>query len=149
MIEREDESEKYFVLVYISNDVFRETINDVSEYHTYIVNHKGDLLADRNEDLLKNRISISSDNIVQAMLKSPINNGQMSYEDRDGIEQIGSFYKVELGAIGIISTAERDRILQAVYQIRLRNYYITGLVLLISVIIIYILRRHCPLRYAA
>ena len=137
-IEREDDSEKYFALVYVSNDVFAETINDVSEYETYIVNHKGDLLAHKNEELLKNGISFISDNIVQAMLKSPLNNGQMSYEDRDDIKHIGSFYKIELGSVGVISTAERDRILQAVYQIRLRNYYITGIVLFISVIIIYI-----------
>ncbi len=137
-IEREDDSEKYFALVYISNDVFAETTNDVSEYETYIVNHKGDLLAHKNEDLLKNGISFSNDKIVQTMLKSPLNNGQMSYEDRNDIEHIGSFYKIELGSVGVISTAERDRILKAVYQIRLRNYYITGIILLVSVLIIYI-----------
>ncbi len=128
----------YFALAYLSEDIFSEAISSVSEYETYIVNHQGDLLSHKDAELLRGEASFLTDGIVQAMLKSPLNNGQLSYQDRMGIQRIGSFFKLELGTIGVVSTAERDQILQAVYQIRRRNYYITGIVLLISVMIIYL-----------
>ncbi|WGK70146.1 adenylate/guanylate cyclase domain-containing protein [Candidatus Haliotispira prima] len=128
----------YFVLAYLSEEVFTEAINTVSEYETYIVNHDGDLLAHRNVELLKTNVSFRTDGIVGALLESPINNGQMRYKDQKGMDRIGSFFKIDLGSIGVVSTTDRDKILQAVYQIRFRNYCITGIVLFLSVMIIYL-----------
>lgn len=129
---------EYQIVAYLAQRIFTDAIANVSEYQTYIVNHIGDLLAHPDIDLLAHSISFQNNQIVEAMLTSPIDNGQMTYTDPDGVVQIGSFYKMEIGSLGIVSTARRDKLLEAVYQIRRRNYYITAIVLSISVLILYI-----------
>lgn len=128
----------YTMIVYFPMSIFQDAIDSGSEYETYIVNHKGDLIAHKNDSLLEQNVSFINNELVREMLKSPLNNGQMSYIDESGSSQIGAFCKIPTATLRIVTTAQRDIILQAVYQIRRRNIYITVLILILSIVVGYL-----------
>lgn len=133
----EDQSPKKTV-VFFSMDVFLEGLQSFSEYLAYIVNDEGAIVGHPNADLLLANVSFAKNEIVHTMLTSSLDNQQMMYNDEEGIEQIGSFSKMKMGNLAVISTANKSTALEAVYQLQRRNILITIAALIISVMIIYV-----------
>jgi adenylate cyclase len=71
------------------------------------------------------------------MLKSRIDNGQRRYRDEDGVNRIGSFKKIGIGGMGVISTVSEERAFKSVYRIQRRNILIMIIVLTLAVCIVY------------
>lgn len=132
-----EESPKTTV-VFFSMDVFLEGLQSFSEYIAYIVNDSGELVGHPNADLLLANVSFAKNEIVHNMLTSSLDNQQMMYNDEEGVEQIGSFSKMKKGNLAVISTANKNTALEAVYQLQRRNILITIAALIISVMMIYL-----------
>lgn len=126
------------IIVYFSMDTFIEAVQSFSEYRTFIVNGSGELIAHPDSELMLSNVDFSGSEIVQAMLKSPVDNGQTTYTDEKGVPHLGSFSKTETAGAGVITTVNRDVALEAVYNLRRRNVYITIIVLMLAVIIVYV-----------
>ncbi len=126
------------IIVYFSMDMFIEAVQSFSEYRTFIVNRSGELIAHPDTELMLSNIDFSGSEIVQAMLKSPVDNGQTTYTDEKGVLHLGSFSKTETAGVGVITTVNRDVALEAVYNLRRRNVFITIIVLMLAVIIVYV-----------
>lgn len=129
---------KVALLVLFSMDVFLNGLETFSEYLSYIVNEKGELVAHPDPNLLVNRINFSKDEIVRKALTEPLNNMQISYKDEQGDERIGSFYKIILGNLIVVTSVDKATALQAVERLTRRNLLITLAALLFSVMVIYI-----------
>ncbi|MDA3899924.1 MAG: HAMP domain-containing protein [Spirochaetes bacterium] len=137
VFEKEDSSSQILV-VYFSMNVFLEAVQSYNEYMTYIVNGNGELIAHPDNSLLVSSIDYSSNEIVKELLTGSLNNGQITYNDEKGVDQIGSFYRTDFAGVGIISTVDRETALEAVRILKKRNIYITIILLMITMMVVYI-----------
>jgi adenylate cyclase len=138
-LEAEDKgSSSKVIIIYFSMNTFLEAIQSFSEYQTFIVNGSGELIAHPDSNLMLQNIDFSGSEIVQSLMKSPADNGQSTYTDEQGVVRMGSFRKIDIAGIGIVTTVDRDVALEAVYNLRRRNIFITTIILMFTIIIVYI-----------
>lgn len=126
------------LVAFFSMQVFLSGLETYSEYLSYIVNERGEIVAHPDANLLVNRISFAKNEIVKAALTSPIDNTQMSYTNEEGKERVGSFYKIPLGNLTIVSSVDKETALLAVRRLARRNILITLAALFFSIMVIYL-----------
>lgn len=129
------------LLVFFSMDVFVQGLEAYSEYLSYIVNERGELVGHPDPNLLLNRISFAKDEMVRKALTSPVNNLQTSYFDEDKIERIGSFSKIPMGNLTVVTSINKKNALKAVNRLAWRNSLITLAALFFSMMVIYLFAR--------
>jgi len=105
-------------------------------FQIFMVNTKGEVLIHSNEKISKAEKNLSDVPIVSGMMKSTVNNGSQKYV-HEGIEYLGSFHILNRGNLGIISTAESDRVFAAVYRIQRQNILIMIIVLTLAFVLVY------------
>ena len=118
-------------------DSYVETVQSTGITHTFIVNGKGQLVVDPDLTLLAGAIDYSTMPIVAAMLKSPIDNGQMQFSDSHRVRYLGSFKRIGFAGAGVVVTAPAVKAFEAVGDIQRRNLLLTGLVLALSILVVY------------
>ncbi|MBN2079216.1 MAG: HAMP domain-containing protein [Spirochaetes bacterium] len=106
-------------------------------FETFMVNGRGDVIAHPESGIVLSHVSYRNDPIVMQMLKSRIDNGQRRYRDEDGVYRIGSFKKIGIGGMGVISTVSEERAFKSVYRIQRRNILIMIIVLTLAVCVVY------------
>jgi len=104
---------------------------------TFMINSEGDIIAHPDSNLIMSHANIINLPIVDMMLKSRQDNGQTRYKDPAGVYYLGSFKKIGLGGIGIVSSVPESLAMQEVYNIQRRNIIITIIVLNIAILIVY------------
>lgn len=104
----------------------------------FMVNNQGDVIAHQDSKLVLVKTNLGKLGIVETMLKSPTTNGLKQYKDKDGIEYLGSFKKISVGGLGIITTVEKEKAFAAVSAILKTNLIITLIIVTVAFIIIYI-----------
>lgn len=129
------------LIVFFSMDVFVQGLEAYSEYLSYIVNERGELVGHSDPNLMVNRISFAKNEMVRESLTNPVNNLQTSYFDEDKIERIGSFSKVAIADLTVITSVVKKNALKAVNRLAWRNSLITLAALLFSVMVIYLFAR--------
>ncbi|MDZ4726846.1 MAG: adenylate/guanylate cyclase domain-containing protein [Leptospira sp.] len=132
--------QKKLILLYMDASNFLKAFQSAGITTTYLINERADLLAHPDRDVVlasKNMIDIP---IVKSLLESKTDNGQKRYE-RDGFFHLGSYKKMGLGGLGIVSTVKEDDAFVEVYNIQRRNVYILLIILNISVIIVFFFSR--------
>jgi adenylate cyclase len=103
----------------------------------FMVNEQGDVIAHQEgEEVLAGR-NYQNLPIVKEMFKSPQTNGQIRYKDENGKFFLGSFWKIGIGGIGIVSTVEEDVALRQVYDMQRRNLYLMVIVLTMVIMIVF------------
>ncbi len=108
---------------------------------TFMVNNSGEVIAHPDSRLLVTRTSFQNLEIVEKLLESKLDNGQIVFTDPSGVVLMGSFKKINLSSLGIISTVPRDKAFAAVYSIQRRNMIIMGIMVLLAVLIIFFFGR--------
>jgi adenylate cyclase len=104
---------------------------------TYMINNQGDIIGHPDSNIVMSQANYLNVPIVQMMMKHPLDNGQIRYENTDGIYHIGSFKKSGFAGVGVVATVEEDRAFEAVYQIQRRNILLTVIILNIAILIVY------------
>ncbi len=128
--------EKKVIFLYMDATEFLKAFQTTGITSTYLINERADLLAHKERDLVlesKNLIDIP---IVKSLVESKVDNGQNRYE-LDGFFHLGSYKKMSLAGLGIISTVKEDDAFEEVYNIQRRNIYILLIILNVSVIIVF------------
>ncbi len=136
-----DPKNSEFVILYLDAVEFMKAFQSAGITTTYLVNDAGDLLAHPDRDSVlasKNFINVP---IVKTLLESKIDNGQNRYLGTDGFYHLGSFKKMSLAGLGIVSTVKEDDAFEQVYNIQRRNIYILLIILNVSVIIVFFFSR--------
>jgi len=122
--------------VIYSAEALSESYSSGSVNQSFLVNSNGSILIHSDIDAMMNGDDISENPIVQEMMKSSVNNSQISF-DMDGEEYIGAYSKLNTGDGCVITMAKASVILEAVRATTRRNIYLTFAILSISIMIIY------------
>ncbi len=107
---------------------------------TIMVNSEGVLISSSDAEAVVSADVLTKIPIVEAMLKSPVLTGELLYSD-GGVRYLGSFRKIDILGLGVISTVEADKIFEVVYDIQRRNILITLGILNMSFIVVYLFSR--------
>ncbi len=132
--------QKKLILMYMDALEFLKAFQTTGITSTYLINERADLLAHSDRDTVmasKNLIDIP---IVKSLVESKVDNGQKRYE-MDGFFHLGSYKKMGLAGLGIVSTVKEDDAFVEVYNIQRRNMIILLIILNVSVIIVFFFSR--------
>lgn len=104
---------------------------------SFMVSDDGKVLAHPDLKLVLAGADMVNTPIVQKMKTSPLDNGQYRYQDKSNDWHLGSFKKLGLGGVGIISAVSEDKAFEEVYNIQRRNIYLMIAALNIAIIIVF------------
>ncbi len=100
---------------------------------SFMVDHKGKLLAHPDTARVAAQESVSHLGIVKQLLEGKFNNGQTRYVDTTNNEaKIGAYRMVGFGGLGIISEVPESKALEAAQRVTLRAIYLAGIILFMS-----------------
>ena len=137
------------VILFIDSRKFTESFEGTQSEETeiYMVDGDGKIIAHGETDLILSAQSMKNIPIVQYMLESKVNS-QVSRYIFEKEPYLGSFKKLDLGNLGIISVVKEEVAMAQVYQTQRRNFIIMGIVLVLSVLVVYFYARSLsiPLR---
>lgn len=126
-----------FVAFLYSTAGIGESFASGSINQSFLVNNDGIVLIHSDFEKMNSAADVSSLKIVQEMLSSPGNNGQLPYKDENGDEYIGAFHKLGIGSGGVITVVKTSVILEGVKRITYRNICIMFAVVALAILIIY------------
>ncbi|MCR9142761.1 MAG: HAMP domain-containing protein [bacterium] len=127
---------KAIMILYLDPVKFLKAFQTAGIVETFMVNDQGDVIAHSDSRIVLSRANFIEKPIIDALLKSPVPQGQSQYEDA-GVNYLGSFRKLNLGGLGIVSTVRTSKAFEAVDNIQRRNLLIMGIVLIIAFLIVY------------
>lgn len=130
-----------YMIVFIDPADVMQSFRSSQTTTTFMVNNRGDVIAHPDSNLLMSRPRLNDLPIVAKMMESPLDNEQTTYTDDKGVTYMGSFKKLGLAGLGVISTVQKNEAFKAVDQIQQRNLIIMGIVLLLAVLIIFFFSR--------
>ena len=105
---------------------------------SFFVNNDGIVLVHSDLELMNSGADESESKIVQAMIESPVSNGQITYDDENGEEYIGAFRKLGIGNGGVVTVVKTDVVLEGIRRTTVRNFYIMFAVIAIAIMVIYL-----------
>ncbi|HUZ18294.1 MAG TPA: adenylate/guanylate cyclase domain-containing protein, partial [Spirochaetia bacterium] len=118
-------------------DPFVQAVQTSGITQTYVVNAQGQLVIDPDMTLLAGNIDYSKQPIVAAMLKSPIDNGELQYRNSQGVSYLGSFKRTPFASLGVVAAAPASLAFESVHAIQRRNLYLEVVVLALAILVIY------------
>lgn len=124
------------MILYLDPAKFLKAFQTTGIVETFMVNDQGDVIAHSDSRIVLSRANFAEKPIIDALLKSPVAQGQRQYVDEE-VNYLGSFRKLNLGGLGIVSTVRASKAFEAVDNIQYRNLLIMGIVLIIAFIIVY------------
>lgn len=129
-------NQKKLILLYMDAAEFLKAFQTTGITSTYLINERADLLAHNDRDIVLAAKNVIDVPIVKSLVESKVDNGQKRYE-MDGVFHLGSYKKMGLAGLGIVSTVKEEDAFVAVYNIQRRNIYILLIILNVSVLIVF------------
>lgn len=126
------------VVILFSSDTLTEIFGTSSSNLSYMVNHNGDLLVHPDFDLIKAGVSMAKSPLIQQMRENNDDNRQVLFTDLDEKNYIGSYRKLPIADIGVITTIEEGAALKAVTKQTRQNIELTAAILFLAVLFIWI-----------
>lgn len=122
-------------IIFFTSDLLAETFGtSTSGVESYVVNHDGDLIVHSDTELIKAGANLSRNALVQQMRDSTYENSQIRYIGEDGKEYYGSFCKISVADICVLTSVDRETALKPVNDQTEKNIYLTLAVLFLSVL---------------
>jgi adenylate cyclase len=107
---------------------------------TYMTDMNGNVLAHPEKEKVLSASNLVSSPLLQEMLKSQVTTGQKKYFENDKA-YIGSFKKIEVISVAILSSVLEEKVFEEIYNIQRRNIYIMFIALSITLLSIYFFAR--------
>ncbi len=128
----------HFIVSNIKQTLFQKIFTDLSERKSYLVNKEGIVLAHYNDSLVMKKTDIKNISIVAKALESKMSQGASSYSN-PGDDQtfFGAYSHTNVGPV-VISEIPESVILEPSLMIKREVYYITGVILSLSLIIVFL-----------
>lgn len=102
----------------------------------YMVNGDGLVISHPDKRLILSAAKLDDVPIVQSMLKSKVDNGQIRYRGKDGKIYLASFNRIGIAGSGIITYVPESKALEEVYNIQRRNLFILAIALCCAILIV-------------
>ena len=130
------------MVIIFSTESVQTLVQTDSVYSTRVVCFDGSLLADSDFDLVRSGVNFKGDPVVVQMAESPLDNRQIQYEDGEGTKYIGAFRKVSQGQFGVVTSIPYAVVNRAALNIARQTLYITGVVILFSILSAWFFSKH-------
>ncbi|TGN19443.1 adenylate/guanylate cyclase domain-containing protein [Leptospira idonii] len=126
------------LLTLVKLDRLLDAFQTSGTVETFLVGEDGSVLAHPDAKIVLSGSKLNDLPIVEKMKKSTVDNGQYRYENKDSIFYLGSFKKLGIGGVGVISQVQEDKIFEEVNNIQKRNVYLLIISLALAFIVVYI-----------
>ncbi|MDF3821231.1 adenylate/guanylate cyclase domain-containing protein [Leptospira sp. 96542] len=126
------------LITLIKLDSLLDAFQTSGTVETFLVSEDGSVLAHPDAKIVLSGSNLNDLPIVERMKKSLVDNGQYRYQTKDGVWYLGSFKKLGLGGVGVISQVQEDKIFEEVNNIRKRNVYLLIVSLALAFIVVYV-----------
>jgi len=125
------------LIVFFSAEKLSETFGTGTIQTTYLVNNRGDILIHPDFNLVKNGVNVSNFSLFSQMRENGDINRQVLVKDEDGKAYFGSYNRLSLGDLAVLTSAPADILLEPVENTTKRNIYLTIIVLSLSVLFVW------------
>lgn len=129
-----DDGVKSVIVCYVPVDRFISAFGATGDARAFMVSDQGDCVVHGDRNRVLSRINMSDVPIVQKMLASSVDRGQVRYRERDGKYYLGSYRKLDMFGLGVVVTADEDSVFRELYGIQRRNFAILGIVLVVALL---------------
>jgi adenylate cyclase len=136
-----DMGSKNAMVVIFSTEGLQSMVQTSSTALSYVVGFDGGLIVHPDFELVKMGVNFSDKPLVKRILTSSTDNLQIRYRDTDKKEYLGAFRKLAVGSLAVTSSTSTSLVYKAALDVMRRNLYITGVVLLFSILAVWFFAR--------
>jgi adenylate cyclase len=128
---------KNAMIIVFSTEELQAMVQGNAASLSYVVGWDGSLIVHPDFDLIKMGVNFGDRALVKRLLASPSDNLQIRYRDIDKTEYLGAFRKLGVGSLTVTSSTPTALVYRAVTDLVRRNLYLTGVVLLLSILAVW------------
>ncbi len=132
---------KNAMVVIFSTEELQAMVQASSTALSYVVDYAGNLVVHPDFELVKMGVSFANEELVKRALASPTDNLQIRYRDTAKNDYLGSFRRLGVGSLSVTSSTPTALVYKAALEVMRRNLYITGVVLLFSILAVWFFAR--------
>lgn len=125
------------MIVIFSTENLQKIVQTDSSNLTYAVGYDGEIIAHPDIEMVKLAVNFKDVPIVAQCITSTMDNMQFRYKDADKNQFLGAFRKITLGQFAVTSSVPTDLVYGAALALARRNLYLTGIVLLLSILAVW------------
>ncbi len=125
------------LLVVFSTEDFMAMVQSGSTAESQVVAWDGSLVVHSDFELVKSGVNHRDRPLIKALFESASDNLQIRFRDVDGKEYLGAFRKLATGGLAVTSATPSDLVYRAAQEVWRRNLYLTGVVLLLSILAVW------------
>jgi adenylate cyclase len=134
------------LVVVFSTEGLQAMVQTKSANLSFLVDDGGRVLVHPDSTLVKIGASFKDHPLVAELLKASTDNLQVRYTEpatgsSPAREAIGAFHKLSLGQVGVLSSIPADTVYAAALRITRQNTYLTGVVLVLSILAVWFFAR--------
>jgi adenylate cyclase len=132
---------KNAMVIVFSTEALQAMVQTSSTALSYVVGYDGSLIVHPDFELVKMGVNFGDKELVKRMLSSSSDNLQIRYRDSDRRQYLGAFRKLGVGSLAVTSSTPTTLVYKAALDVMRRNLYVTGVVLLFSILAIWFFSR--------
>jgi adenylate cyclase len=125
------------MVIVFSTEELQAMVQTDSTAVSYVVGQDGSLIVHPDFELVRMGVNFGDKELVKRLLASPSDNLQIRYRDADGKSYLGAFRKLSVGALAVTSSTPTSLVYKAAVDVMRRNLYITGVILLFSILAVW------------
>lgn len=123
----------HFLTALVRQNRFVKSFSESDAAISFMVDHKGKLLAHGDSELVRNRTNFSYLPIVQQLLDGKFNNGQSRYVDpKSGEARLGAFRLVGFAGLGVIAEVAEAKAFESARKVEYRAALVAWIILCLS-----------------
>ncbi len=124
------------LVIFFSTEKLSESFGAGTLQTTFLVNNLGDVLIHPDFTIVENATNLKDFELFVEMRKNGDLNRQLLFKDKNK-NFYGSYTRLSLGDIAILTTADAEKVLEPVIDTTKRNIYLTIAVLALSILFIW------------
>lgn len=132
------EEKSGFIIALAKMDGILNSFKSSGITDNFMLTQDGTVLAHSKKEEVYNKTSFKELPIYEKIQASPINNGQVKYENSNKEIFLASFKKLGLGNLTVVTSVPEEKAMEEVNNIQRRNFYLMIIILNVSILIVFI-----------
>ena len=127
-----------FIIALAKMDSILSSFKSSGITDNFMLTQEGIVLAHSKKEDVYNKTSFKELPIYEKIQDSPINNGQIKFENSNKEVFLASFKKLGLGNLTVVTSVPEEKAMEEVNNIQRRNFYLMIIILNVSILIVFI-----------
>lgn len=127
-----------FIIALAKMDSILSSFKSSGITDNFMLTDEGIVLAHSKKEEVYNKTSFKELPIYEKIQDSPINNGQIKFENTNKEVFLASFKKLGLGNLTVVTSVPEEKAMEEVNNIQRRNFYLMIIILNVSILIVFI-----------